>query len=135
MKDFPFLFRSFTPTLLTLPVLSLAALMMLLFGAKPHTELPQSNASSFTTFDAPGAGAMASALEGTAAFGINSAGEIAGFYTDTNNVNHGYVRDASGAISEFNAQGAGAYYNEGTQALLLARSSKILSTNFVASSR
>src|SRR5579871_940635 len=48
--------------------------------------------STFTTFDAPGAGAAAG--QGTITFSINRFGVITGFYIDANNVTHGFVTAA-----------------------------------------
>jgi hypothetical protein len=45
---------------------------------------------TITTFDAPEAGTFDG--QGTFAFGINPAGVIAGFYVDTSNVYHGFLR-------------------------------------------
>ena len=74
MKNLYTLLRSFAPTVLKLPVLGLAAMVMLLSGGAPRTETADGTGSGFTTFDAPGAGTTASALQGTAAFSINAAG-------------------------------------------------------------
>jgi hypothetical protein len=42
---------------------------------------------------------------------------IAGFYKDSSDVYHGFVRSAAGSITEFNAAGAGTGSTEGTQPL------------------
>ncbi|HEY3135356.1 MAG TPA: hypothetical protein VGL29_04840 [Blastocatellia bacterium] len=60
-----------------------------------------------TTFDAPDAGNVPGSFQGTVPWGINTNGEITGYYTDGTNVNHGFVRDKQGAIVEFDAPGAG----------------------------
>jgi hypothetical protein len=39
----------------------------------------------------------------TSVAGINSAGAVAGYYTDSGNAVHGFVRDAEGNFTEFNA--------------------------------
>jgi hypothetical protein len=44
---------------------------------------------------------------GTAAFNINTAGDIAGGYSDASGVLHGFVRAANGNITTFDAPGAG----------------------------
>src|SRR5580693_7292071 len=49
-------------------------------------------ASTFTTFDAPGAGTAAN--QGTITFGINVFGVITGYLIDANNVSHGFVTTA-----------------------------------------
>jgi hypothetical protein len=68
---------------------------------------------TFTTFDVPGAGTAAN--QGTFPSGINDAGAVTGNYTDADNVNHGFVRDANGnSFTVFDAPGAGAAANQGT---------------------
>jgi len=69
-------------------------------------------AQSFTSFDVSQAGTGAS--EGTVAISINDGGAVTGFYLVANNVAHGFVRAASGAINTFDVPGAGAGRNEGT---------------------
>src|SRR5215471_8104761 len=61
--------------------------------------------TTITTFDAPGAGT--GARQGTTAFGINPGGTITGFFRDTNNARHGFVRTSDGAITVFDAPAAG----------------------------
>jgi len=46
---------------------------------------------TINTFDAPGAGSGAGTLQGTFPSGINTAGDIAGFYSDASNVYHGFL--------------------------------------------
>lgn len=53
----------------------------------------------------PGAGTSAGL--GTQGPGINPAGAITGFYSDANNVMHGFVRTPDGRITTFEAPGAG----------------------------
>jgi hypothetical protein len=69
-----------------------------------------------TTFEAPGAGTGNNQGTGCpgCAPGINSWGAIAGIYTDTNNVYHGYLRSPQGKFTTFDAPGAGSGANEGT---------------------
>jgi molybdopterin/thiamine biosynthesis adenylyltransferase len=45
---------------------------------------------TFTMIDAPGAGTGVG--QGTCAAGNNSAGAVAGWYVDANNVAHGFLR-------------------------------------------
>jgi hypothetical protein len=54
---------------------------------------------SFVTFSAPDAANQVG--RGTNPTCINSTGVIAGYYVDSSNVSHGFVRDAAGAITEF----------------------------------
>ena len=67
---------------------------------------------AFTIFDAPGAGT--GAYEGTAAFTMNTLGDVTGTYEDNGNVGHGFVRLANGTLSEFKAPGAGTSSTQGT---------------------
>jgi hypothetical protein len=62
----------------------------------------------FTAFDVPGAGTTAGSGQGTYPKSINQAGAITGHYTDSNNINHGFLRGPSGdKIITFDAPGAG----------------------------
>ena len=61
-----------------------------------------------TTFDAPGAGVGTGTTKGTFALSINTAGHIAGTYTDASGVYHGFVFPAGGTITPFDAPGAAA---------------------------
>jgi len=61
---------------------------------------------SITNFDAPDAGTGAG--QGTFVWGndnINPSRAITGFYIDSNNADHGFVRDPHGSITEFDAPG------------------------------
>jgi hypothetical protein len=68
--------------------------------------------TAIITFDAPGAGTGAS--QGTQAFAISPNGTITGFYFDSNNVAHGYVRARDGTFITFDAPGAGTGSGQGT---------------------
>ena len=57
------------------------------------------------TFDAPGAGT--GFRQGTTSTGINAAGVITGYYVDSSNINHGFVRSRNGVFTEFDAASAG----------------------------
>jgi len=46
---------------------------------------------------------------------INSGGAVAGYYSDTNSVYHGFLRDSSGAITILDAPGAGTATDTGTE--------------------
>ena len=72
-------------------------------------------AQEFTivTIDAPGAGTGLN--QGTQSIGINSAGAVTGFYADSNNVVHGFVRAANGDFTTFEAPGAGSENVSGFQ--------------------
>ncbi len=54
------------------------------------TALPRSiRSENFTSLNVPGAGTGAN--QGTFAGNVNPGGEIAGYWADANNVNHGFV--------------------------------------------
>src|SRR5438874_684561 len=66
------------------------------------------SAQSITTFDAPGAG-TGPFPEGTFPYSpliINPNGAITGWYTDSAQVSHGFLRDRNGAFTTFDAPGA-----------------------------
>ena len=65
--------------------LSLTAMAMLI-----------STAATVTTFEAPGAGNAPG--QGTFAYSINTAGTIVGYYIDSDDNNHGFLRSASGVL-------------------------------------
>jgi uncharacterized membrane protein len=71
---------------------------------------------TFTTFEAPGAGAgqgQGTGCPGCFA-GLNQFGAIAGIYTDSNNVYHGFLRTSDGNFKSLNAPGAGKGSGQGT---------------------
>jgi hypothetical protein len=69
------------------------------------------------TIDAPGAGMVPGANQGTVAESINEEGTIAGQYQDTNFVFHCFLRYPDGHIITFDAPGAGAGPNQGSVAV------------------
>jgi hypothetical protein len=75
---------------------------------------------AITTFDAPGAGRPGSCSppvicsNGTQGASINPAGAIAGQYSDTSGVFHGFLRSPDGVITAFDAPGAGTAVGQGT---------------------
>jgi hypothetical protein len=71
-----------------------------------------------TTFDAPGAGTIpypSQVEQGTEAWGMNPEGAITGYYRDTNNVAHGYMRARDGRFTIFDDPNAGTSAWVGTQ--------------------
>lgn len=79
---------------------------------------------TISTFNAPGAAAGTgippgtnSIFLGTIGLSINTAGDVAGTYTDANLVGHGFLRAASGTITTFDIPGAGTGMLQGTLAL------------------
>ena len=61
--------------------------------------------STFTTFDAPGAGT--GSYQGTYPFAINPEGAITGLYVDASNMYHGFLRDRDGTFTTFDFWFAG----------------------------
>jgi hypothetical protein len=72
---------------------------------------------AFTAFDAPGAGAHRN--QGTIGWTINSAGTIAGSYTDPSGTYHGFTRSTSGTLTGFDVPGAGTKPYQGTTSLAI----------------
>jgi hypothetical protein len=56
---------------------------------------------SYVAFDVDGAGSDAYSGQGSFPQGINDLGEVVGYYVDTNDVGHGFVRNAEGIITVF----------------------------------
>ena len=69
-----------------------------------------------TTFDPPGAftGPYPTSAGQENAVTINPEGTIAGWYSDTSNVTHAFVRDKNGVITTIDAPGAGTLAGQGT---------------------
>ncbi len=65
----------------------------------------QASGQHIITYEVPGAGT--GAWQGIQAPGINPAGAITGFYSDSKNVYHGFLRTPDGKITAFDAPGAG----------------------------
>ena len=75
----------------------------------------RSNQGVITVFDAPGAGT--GFFQGTFPVSpliINPNGAIAGYYTDSSDVSHGFLRHKNGGITTFDVPGAGTGAGEGT---------------------
>jgi hypothetical protein len=85
-------------------------------GNLVHHALVRTPGGQLTTFEAPGSGNGNNQGTGCpgCAPGLNQWGAIAGTYTDTNNVYHGYLRSPQGKFTTFDAPGAGGGANEGT---------------------
>jgi len=87
----------------------LSRLTVILFGlvlplaCAPYlwSATPSQNNSAIVSIDAPDA--SAAMYRGTVALAIDSAGDVAGVYSDSNNVVHAFVRSAAGTITEFDA--------------------------------
>ncbi len=64
-------------------------------------------AGKYSKFDAPGAGTLAGQGTGVSGFsGLTDAGAIAGGYTDSNGVGHGFLRTANGKFATFDPAGS-----------------------------
>jgi hypothetical protein len=78
----------------------------------PHGFLRRAD-GQYISFDAPGAGLGYGLNEGTFAYSINDLGVIAGEFEDSNTIYHGFIRDAYGFLTRFDAPGAGTQPNQG----------------------
>jgi len=85
-----------------------------------------------TEFDFLGAGTDGSQYQGTYAEAINDAGEVTGEYTDSNDVQHGFVRTPDGRITKFDAPDAGtaAGSYEGTVPLTINAAGEVTGAYF-----
>ena len=63
-------------------------------------------------------------IQGTLPWGINTNGAITGWYVDNANVNHGFVRDKHGVLTEFDVPGAGTGPFQGTASTTLLRTAR-----------
>ncbi len=68
---------------------------------------------TITTFDVPDAGMIPDSFEGTYPFGINTSGAITGWYVDSSDVNHGFIRNKDGSFTTFDVPGAGTAPGQG----------------------
>ena len=72
---------------------------------------------TLTRFSAPGAGSGAYPYhQGTVPTRINTAGRIAGYYTDANGVSHGFTRTAGGIFTSFDPDGSAGTFVESINA-------------------
>jgi hypothetical protein len=68
---------------------------------------------TFTTIDAPGAGGTTP--QGTFGIGLDSNGDVLGYFIDANNNVHGFIRTFAGATTTVDAPGANAGQGLGTE--------------------
>jgi hypothetical protein len=66
------------------------------------------------TFEAPGSGNLPNLYQGTFGTGINAAGTIVAYSTDSMTVSHGAIRERDGSFTVFDAPGAGNGIGQGT---------------------
>lgn len=102
-----------TRTVSLTPLVLCAFLCYLAASGCGSSPSPSSLSPIFTTIDAPGA-ADQSGL-GTSALDIDEGGDIAGLFSDANNIVHGFVRNASGVLTVFDAPGLGAQNGDATE--------------------
>jgi hypothetical protein len=76
-------------------------------GGNPPHAFVRDQVGNITTFDAPGAGTEGN--QGTEVTAINSVGQIAGYYGDSNSVYHGFLRGVDGTVTEFDAPDAAGF--------------------------
>lgn len=85
-------------------------------GSFVHHSFVLNADGKLNTFDVPGAGT--GSYQGTGCpgcdLGLNQFGAVAGIYSDTNSVNHGFIRSPEGKLTKFDAPGAGTDAYEGT---------------------
>jgi hypothetical protein len=98
-----------------LPSCALACLLA--FAAPALSQKAQSGTSGHFptivfTIDVPGAGT--GALQGTYVKGIDTAGDVAGSYIDSNGAYHGFVLPAKGTFTTFDVANAGTGAGQGT---------------------
>src|SRR5262245_26453013 len=91
-------------------LLAAAITSILLLGIPAPTAF--SEEPTVITFGAPGAGTGPG--QGTQPFAINPAGAITGFYFDTGDAIHGFLRTPDGTIGTIDVPGAGTGLGQGT---------------------
>jgi len=101
-------------TLLALCLLLMVPQQNRASGIDGSPAVANSNGATFTSFDCPGVGTAP--LQGTGGISINKAGAITGFcvLAGSGDIAHGFVRTAGGAVTVFDAPGAGTVKHEGT---------------------
>ena len=93
-------------------------------GGSLNPGTPPSTSGQFVEFDAPAA--ATAAYLGTRPQDINDSGDIAGYFIDAGNTDHGFLRRADGTIVTFDAPGAGSALREGTLAVAINSSDAIV---------
>jgi hypothetical protein len=81
-------------------------------GGSPVSGPPPAPAPTFISIDAPNVGT--SGFQGTYPTEITNAGDIVGYFYDSNNVAHGFLRTSGGVLTVIDAPGAGTLANQGT---------------------
>jgi probable HAF family extracellular repeat protein len=94
---------------------------------------------TITTFDGPGAGTGAGAIPlpgnnpGTYAVAGDACGLVTGYFIDSRNVAHGYLRAADGTLTVFDVPHAGTGNGQGTFAGNMSLSGEVIAGNYVDS--
>ncbi len=94
---------------------------------------------TITTLDAPGAGTGAGAIPlpgnnpGTYAVAGDACGLVAGYFIDSRNVAHGYLRAADGTLTVFDVPHAGTGNGQGTFAGNMSMSGEVIAGGYVDS--
>jgi len=92
-------------------------------GGSGGTQAVAPPAPTFTQIDA--AGASTASGYGTFGMQINASGETVGYYIDSNDVVHGFIRSSSGTITAVDAPGAGTAANLGTRVMAINTSGEV----------
>lgn len=71
---------------------------------------------AITTIDPPGSGTLKGSGQGTLPQSMNAAGSIAGYYSDENNLFHGFLRSPDGIFATIDSPNAGTEAGQGTVA-------------------
>jgi hypothetical protein len=92
---------------------------------------------TITTFDGPGAGTGAGTIPlpgnnpGTYAVAGDACGMVTGYFIDSRNVAHGYLRAADGTLTVFDVPHAGTGNGQGTFAGNMSMSGELIAGNYV----
>ena len=84
----------------------LMLILMVCFATAAWAQAPQAAKHAILTVDPPGAPGV-NPYQGTQALAINASGTITGFYSDSINVMHSFIRGADGSYILFDAPDAG----------------------------
>lgn len=85
--------------------LSMAGLILSTSLGMLSKRVEAQSSASFTSFDAPNAGT--SSYQGTFALAIDASGDVAGAYLDKHDIEHAFLRSASGSITTIDAPNTG----------------------------
>ena len=108
------------------------------YGNAMHAYLRTTD-GKITTFDAPGAEGAGGTIPlpttgtnpGTYAIAGDACGLVTGYYVDSRNVAHGYLRAADGTLTVFDVPHAGTGNGQGTFAGNMSMSGEVIAGNYV----